>query len=201
MLIREILGVEDMFNAQMTLFEINLPNIQMAEKNTSSMVVRGCNAYIGEVLDGNMRVYSEFEELNYAYLNNNDYNGKVFELEVCLQSNNEYIYSGFYARCFSIRCDNGLRIKLNGPINNKCYTKVNMNNQIVMGIGVFLSDEAYEMLQSAKIILIEGFFALEKVINTYGMAIKLEKKKEKYKVRFANTYRLSKKVNINGLAH
>lgn len=190
-----------MLNTQITLFEINLPNIQMAEKNTSAMVVRGCNAYIGEMSAGNVEVYSEFEELNYAYLNKNDYNGKVFELEVCLQSSKEYVYSGFYARCFSIRCDNGLRIKLNGLKNDKCYTKVNMNNQIVMGIGFFLSDEAYEMLQAAEIILIEGFFALEKVVNTYGIAIKLEKKKNKYKVRFANTYRLNKKEDINGLAH
>ena len=188
-----------MLNANIKLFEVNLPAIQI--KSSVAMIVAGCNAYVGNYIASEKRGYSEWEENNYAYLNCNDYNGKVFEIEICLQSNEQNIYSEFYIRCFSIRTDNGLNIKVNGLKNNKYYTKMNMINQAVMGIGLFLKDEEYSLLLEANLILIEGFFALKRLRNIYGIAIQLEKNEDKFNLRFANTYKVKRIGNINHLAH
>ena len=188
-----------MLNAEIKLFDVNLPAIQL--NSSVAMIVAGCNAYVGNYIASEKRVYSEWEENNYAYLNCNDYNGKVFELEICLQSNNQNIYSEFYARCFSIRTDNDLNIKINGLKNNKYYAKMNMANQAVIGIGLFLPDEEYCLLLEANLILIEGFFALKKPRNTYGIAIQLEKIEDNFDMKFANTYKVKKTGNINNLVH
>ncbi|MBR6627075.1 MAG: hypothetical protein IKL04_03745 [Lachnospiraceae bacterium] len=188
-----------MLDSNITLFDFQLPAMQA--NATSAMVVGGCNAYVGNYIESKKRGYSELEENNYAYLNSNDYSGKVFEIEICLQSNDQNIYSEFYARCFSVRTDNNLCIKINGWLNDKHYTKMNMNNQVVMGLGIFLKDEEYGRLLEANLILIEGFFAMRKPTNTYGIAIQLEKKDDAFKPRYANTYKMKQIKNINNLAH
>lgn len=188
-----------MLNADVKLFEINLPAIDA--KSHVGMIVSGCNAYMGTYMAGRDKVYSEWEENNYAYLNSNNYNGKVLELEICLQSNQDNIYADFYARCFTIRTDNGLRIKIDGFKHDRHCTKMNMYNQVVMGVGLFLKDGEYALLQQANLILIEGFFALKRVNNTYGIAMQLVKGDEQYEIQFANTYKMKGIGNINGLAH
>lgn len=188
-----------MFNADIKLFEIQLPKIEFS--GLATMIVTGCNAYIGELGAGEHRLYSELEQNNFAYLNCNDYNGKVFELEVCLQGKEKNMYANFYARCFSIRTDNGLRIKKNGPQNNKRFSKVNMKGEVVVGIGWYLTDREYNALLSAEEILIEGFISINKVKNTYGLAVQLEKRDSEYEIKFANTYRLGKAENINEFVH
>ena len=188
-----------MLDANIKLFEFQLPSVQ--SKLRSAMIVGGCNAYVGNYIVSEYRGYSEWEQNNYAYLNCNDYNGKVLEIEICLQSNEQNIYRAFYARCFSIRIDNQFTIKIDGLKHNKYYTKMNMNNQVVMGVGMFLTDEEYELLLKANLILIEGFFAIQKPRNTYGIAIQLEKKERGFEPRFANTYKVKGIGNINNLAH
>lgn len=64
-----------------------------------------------------------------------------------------------------------------------------------------MPDEEYCLLLEVNLILIEGFFALKKPRNTYGIAIQLEKKEDDFKLRFANTYKVKKTGNINNLVH
>lgn len=188
-----------MLDAYVTLFNLQFGIMETLE--SKAMVVAGCNAYIGDSISKEDRVYSEWEENNYAYLNKNDYHGKVLELEICLHSISKYIYSEFYARCFAIRTDNGIRTKINGPQKSNWITKMNLHNQMVLGIGLFLSDYEYENLQKANMILIEGCFAIKKKNNTYGIAIQLKKKDSMYEVQFANTYKIKNIGSIDGLAH
>ena len=187
-----------MLDANITLFNANFPKVEMPE--TEAFIIAGCNAYLGECL-GDKKVYSEWEENNYAYLNTNDHHGKVIEIEICLNSILNYIYSEFYARCFAIRTDNGITIKINSSQKDKYITKMNMHNQIVLGIGLFLTDQEYELLLNAERILIEGCVALKRKNNTYGIAIQIERKNNNFEVQFANTYKLKRMGNINSLAH
>lgn len=187
-----------MFDICEKLFELNFPKNEMPV--TQAIVIAGCNAYMGDCV-GDKKVYSEWEEKSYAYLNKNDYHGKVVEIEICLNSLSDYIYSEFYARCFAIRTDNGIGIKVNGPRNKKCITKMNMYNQIVLGVGLFLSDHDYELLLKADRILIEGWIALKRKSNTYGIAVQLERKNADFEVQFANTYKSKGVRDINILAH
>ena len=187
-----------MLDPNITLFNTNFPRNEMPD--TQAAIIVGCNAYVGECL-GNKNVYSEWEENNFAYLNKNGYHGKVIEIEICLKSIPQYIYSEFYARCFAIRTNNGIRIKINGPRKGKNITKMNMHNQIVLGVGLFLSDQDYDLLLNADKILIEGCIALKKKSNTYGIVIQLERKNTNFEVQFANTYKLKRMGNIDSLAH
>lgn len=187
-----------MLDIHNTLFKLNFSKIEMPV--TQSIVIAGCNAYLGECL-GDKKVYSEWEENNYAYLNRNDHHGKVIEIEICLNSIPNYIYSEFYARCFAIRTDNGITIKINGPQKDKYIAKMNMYNQMVLGFGLFLSDQEYELLSNAEKILIEGCVALKRKNNTYGIAIQIERKNNNFEVQFANTYKMKRMGDINSLAH
>lgn len=78
---------------------------------------------------------------------------------------------------------------------------MNSTGEAVIGIGWYIPDEYFESLLSAKTILIEGFFALNNVTNTYGMALKLRKNNDIYEMEYANTYKRKRRENINNLFH
>ena len=50
-----------MVNAEIKLFDVNLPAIQI--NSSIAMIVAGCNAYVGNYIASEKRVYSEWEEL------------------------------------------------------------------------------------------------------------------------------------------
>lgn len=76
-----------------------------------------------------------------------------------------------------------------------------MNNQMVLGVGLFFHNEQeYSKFKICKVILIEGFIALDKTNNTYGVDRKLYKD-DVWKVEYANTFRMKKNDNIINKAH
>lgn len=188
-----------MFNFHSTLFSISLPN---KEVKNNALVMTGCNAYIQNFSDIEHTVYSEFEELNYSYLNKNDYESYRLEIEFCFENSLDSPYHWFYAGCFSIRTDNGVKIKLNGNPSEKCLTKINMENKMVLGIGLFFkSNEEYTKILNSEVILIEGFIALDEYNNTFGISSKIIKDQNKWKIVFANTYKMDKKDDIRKKVH
>lgn len=116
--------------------------------------------------------------------------------------NQENLYPRFWARCFAIRTDNGTTCKINGMHNeNPSYSKINMHNQMTLGVGVFIDEEVYENLINANIIVIEGAIAIEKKTNIYLVSIKLEKQNGEFKVVYANTFKDISRRNIDWLCH
>ncbi|MBE5939666.1 MAG: hypothetical protein E7266_04630 [Lachnospiraceae bacterium] len=185
-----------MFDADIKLFDLNFPT---RESKGNALVINGCNAFIKK--NGNKEVYSELEEMSYVYLNCNDYDQKM-EMEFCFCNNQDNLYPRFWARCFAIRTDIGMTYKINGMRNTKPgYSKVNMYNQMTIGVGIFIDEEVYENLINANIIVIEGNIAIGKKTNIYKISIKLEKKNNEFKVVHANTFKTYLIRNIDSLCH
>lgn len=187
-----------MLEGKITLFEIALPKFE-TNNIINAQIISGCNAYIGQYISEDYSVHSELEEESYAYLNSN-YRGKALVIDLCLSANKDNIYKDFYVRCVSVRSDNGFLIKIDGPKNEKYNSRINMQGDSVIGIGLFLNDEQYESLSEANRIGIEGAFALGKKTNVYGFNINVSRTEEGYDLQTANTYKL-KGRNINHLAH
>ncbi len=186
-----------MLDNDITLFDLHIDS--NGETTNPALVIKGCNAVICNDRYGSQAIYSELEESSLVYLNKNDYKGNalVLEIEICFSNNQRTPYHWFWARCFSIRTDNGLVIKVNGEKHDKAQSKINKDSMMVLGIGLFISNEQeYETLLNCNILLIEGFVALDRATNTYGVAIKLQRKKGEWEIIFANTFRENKKDNI-----
>lgn len=108
-----------------TLFEIHLPDKAVKNK---ALVLAGCSAF----LHANKNVYSELDELNFSGINRNDYGLGFMDVEFSLENSFDDPYFDFYTSCFSIRTDNGVRIKLNGYPEEQYYSKVNKYNKVVV---------------------------------------------------------------------
>ena len=181
-----------------TVFEVHMP---WQEGKNESLVLIGCNAYLKSGEWEETDVYSEMEELSYSYLNSNDTMGRKLEIELCFSNNQKNAYQCFWANCFSIRTDSGLVLKLCKRHWDKAYSKVNMNNEMVLGVGCFIEKNVYEKMLNAKNIVIEGCVALEKYSNTYGVSVQLKKEENDYKLKYANTYRFAKCDDIRNKVH
>ncbi len=92
--------------------------------------------------------------------------------------------------------------KINGLRNEKTsYSKINMHNQMALGVGMFIDEGLYNKLINANIIVIEGAIAIEKKTNIYLVSIKLEKQNGEFKVVYANMFKDISRRNIDWLCH
>ena len=187
-----------MLDCKVTLFQLPMPNTRVEQDK--AQIISGCNAYLGQAFLSAHGIYSELEQDSCAYLNCNDYNGKAIEIEICLKTNKENLYSYFCLRCVTLRTDKGLVIKKNGPINDKHITRINMNGESVIGMGVFLSDADFKHLSETQKIGFEGAFSLGKVNNTYGFNIIVSRNNGDYVIESANTYKFRNR-SINSMWH
>lgn len=184
-----------MLDTEIKFFEVQLPSKQVKNE---ALVFNGCNAYIKD----SKTIYSEFEELNFCYLNANDYNANSLEIEFCFENCLDQPYHWFYANCFSIRTDNNAIIKLDSSNLSKALSKVNMKNQMVLGVGVFFrKKEEYQLVKKCNSILIEGFLALDKYNNTYALSCKLERENGTWNVIYGNTFKMKEKDDIRSKVH
>lgn len=181
-----------------TVFEVHMP---WKETKSESLVLMGCNAYLKSADREEIEVYSEMEELSYSYLNKSDTAGRRLEIEFCFNNNQKDAYQCFWANCFSIRADNGLLYKKCNCYCDRAYSKVNMHNEMVLGVGCFVNKDVYEKVLNAKNIVIEGCVALGKYTNTYGVSVQLGKEENGYRIKYANTYKFAKNDDIRNKAH
>lgn len=186
-----------MLDADIKLFDVHFPTNEVRK---NALVLNGCNAILKKD-DENREVYSEIEEMGYVYLNSKDYAQKL-EVEFCFFNNQENPYQKFWARCYAVRTENGLIRKVNGM---SCVynglTKVSMNNEIVLGICLYIDDSTYKALLEASVIVIEGALALGKKTNIYYISVKLQKVKNEFKIVYANTFKDDTRRNIASLCH
>ncbi len=186
-----------MFENSITLFNIQLPQFKVENRSLS---FAACNSY----LYTERKTSSEFDELNFICLNCNNGFGFI-EIEFCFENNLENPYVPIYGRCFSIRTDNKITIKKNGPLINgidRNYSKINKENQFVVGICYFFqNDVEREKILSCRQFCIEGFIALGKKTNTYGVMCRLNKVNNEWNIVDASSFRTYKNTNINSLCH
>lgn len=186
-----------MFDNTINLFNVQLPQLEV--KN-NALVLSGCNSNIST----DKKIYSELDELNFICLNSNNGYGYI-EIELCFDNNLKNPYIPVFGRCFTIRTNNGVLIKLNGPLYDRVeryFSKVSRENKFVIGICYFFSsEEEKESIIKCNYFCIEGFIALRKKRQVYGVMCRLNRIENDWKMIDANTSRISKYNHINSLYH
>lgn len=185
-----------MLDTNVKLFEFHLPK---QDVKSNALVLSGCVANLHQKAEH--AIYSELEQWSHVLLNSNDYD-KSIQIDFCFCNNYHNMYQKFWARCFSIRTDNGVLYKINGKRTRwNTVTKVNREGEMVLGIKIYLEEGVYNALMEANVILVEGFVALKHKYNTYGIATQLLKRDNKFEVLFADTYKYKRFDNINNFYH
>ena len=171
-----------------------VPN--MTENVPKALLLRACKVHVF----GNGRIYSELEEQTFDSLNDNKGFGVldielVFGREVVKKS-----FPKFYTKCFVIRTDTNVIIKPMKFSNESNYSKLNQNGEIVIGIRYFFKDnEEINKLVSCQKILVEGFIALSKPTNVFGVMCQLQKEDSDWIISSAYTYKPKYAKNIKRL--
>lgn len=145
-------------------------NFQIPEPNNNEMlVISGCNIFT------KYRLYSEFEELTYYCLNDNDSFGCI-DIEIFFNNNFNYAYFQFWLNCITIRVNNNSPIKIDMCPKQTCYSKVTKEGYISIGMTYFFkSKEESDYLLNSNCIAIEGLIAINKKTNVYGFNLEFEK--------------------------
>jgi len=152
-----------------TLFSVNLPEKEISKNKT--LILCGCETRITPCID----VYSELDELNYYTLNNNDYGLSRLDIQLDFQNNFEDPYFNFYVQCVSLRTNKGLLRKINynpfhKALRQNYYSKITKEGYMAIGISFYFEDsEQIQKLLNCDMFCMEGFIALKKKSNMYGV--------------------------------
>lgn len=182
-----------------TLFSVSIPSSPIQNK---SLILSGCRMTFPEGQE-----YSEFDELAYYALNNNDYEYGRVDIEISCENNLRDPYSRFYISCIAIRADSKVLCKINQNSTPQIlllpnYTKVTSNGKMAFGISYYFRSELERtLLLNCKSFCIEGFVAFKKKDNGYGFMCRVERPNEQWVMREGNTYRIYRSVNIEHLQH
>jgi len=187
-----------MLDAKFVLFSFEAKNRQKVNKLPKALLLKTCRVYVFS----QGRVYSEFEEMSFDYLNNNNYGFGTVQIEfVFLNGVTDNPYPDFYTKCFVIRTDNDLIIKPMKTNNEKVFSKVDEHGDLVIGISFFFSSEhEIERLENCNSLLVEGFISLEKPNNVYGIMCQLSKNSDStWSITSSYTYKPNYAKNIKNL--
>lgn len=178
-----------------TLFNLNLSNDNKNKNNV--LILSGCKLLMSDDIK-----YSELNENNYLYLNNNDYGYGYMNIDINFDNNYNNPYFNFYVNCITIRIDNKIYLKSNNNCNQEVYTKINKNGKLSIGIGYFFKSlEENKAVEGCNSFMIEGFIALNKKNNVYGFMCEVINNKNTWELLEGNTYKLYKKNKIDVLNH
>ncbi len=186
-----------MLDSQFTLFSIEASSHAKAEAHSNALLFKACNVYIF----GEGRIYSEFEEMTFDTLNSNDYGCGTLEIEFVFTNRvTQEPYPNFYTKCFVIRTDTKSFIKPMKTKNTKCRSKIDQNGDLVLGIRYyFRNEEEIKLIQNCSALLVEGFIALKKPQNVFGIMCQLKKQEATWQISSAYTYRPEYARNIKQL--
>ena len=147
------------------------------------------------------RLWSQFDESSYCYLNSNDTGCGVIDIEIGFMGYTGQPYPKLYTKCFRLLTEDKTLIKPLKTSNETFASKVNSNGELIVSLRYHFHDEdEINSLINCKKLLIESFVAFDKPTNTYGFAIQLERDEDdKWVSKMANTYRIRKKDNIKYL--
>ena len=171
------------------------------------LVLHSCSARFGQE-----KIYSAFEEMNSVCINMNDYGCGYIEYEFSFEEHFKTPYMKFYLSAFSFRMDT-----LPRPIKENClhphgtvaralippgWTKVNRNGLLSISVLYYFKNSAErEAFLNCNELCIEGFIALNKKTNCYGMVCRLKKSNNTWELIDANTYHPYKRKNIDNCLH
>lgn len=160
------------------------------------LLLRACKVYI---LDQN-RIYSDFEDQTFDMLNYNNGYGAI-DIEFALDNNIvREGYPKFYTKCFVIRTDTGFFIKPMKFRNTPSCSKINQRGELVIGIRYYFRDDSeIEKIINCKSFLVEGFIALGKCTNVFGIMCQLIRRKNNWEITSAYTYKPQGAKNIKYL--
>lgn len=178
------------------IFSIEASLPQKTESVSKVLLLRGCKIYIFS----NDRIYSELEEQTFDMLNYNNGCG-VLDVEFVFENNivNES-YPQFYTKCFILRTDTGEFIKPMKHTDIPHSSKINQNGDLVIGIRYFFRNQnEIDNIVKCENLLIEGFIAIDKPTNVFGIMCQLRKRKKQWKVSSAYTYKPKYAKNIKNL--
>lgn len=184
----------------MTLFNVSFPNENT--NKSKALILSGCRVDLIQKVP-----YSEFDELNFYFLNNNDFGFGITNIELSFENNFIDPYFIFYIQCVTIRSDNGVLCKINKnaiPKRLKLgnYTKITKEGKIALGLKYyFRTQEEVEALINCNAFCIEGFLALKQKTNVYGFMVQIVKYDDEWVMEAGNTYRIHKHSSIEHLYH
>lgn len=178
------------------IFSIEATLPSKAESASKVLLLRACKIYI---FDSN-RIYSEFEEQTFDALNDDRGYG-VLDIEfVLVNSIVKEGYPQFYTKCFVMRTDAEEFIKPMKFSSHPTSSKINQKGELVVGVRYYFRDEReIEKIVTSNSLLIEGFIALEKPTNVFGIMCQLHKGKKRWKITSAYTYKPKYAKNIKYL--
>lgn len=197
-MVENISGIVDLVSSIQTIFLAQNEVSESTKIRQNCLVLRECKAK----LFNTDNPYSELDEFTFSLLNYNDYGHGWMNIEFCFDMVEMYAYAPFYAGCFAIRTNNGVTCKINGHAKEKCASKINGNNQIVIGVTYYFRDERERSgILSASKIAIEGNIALKKKRPVYGIVCLLDRENDKWEMKEANTLLRLERKKITAFIH
>lgn len=186
-----------MLDPQFTLFSLEATSNSNINSSSNTLLLRSCNIYIFN----SGRIYSDFDEMTFDSLNKNDYGFGALDIEFAFINNvTKKDYPVFYTKCFVIRTNTNSIIKPMKISNNRNNSKINKNGELTIGIRYYFKDKKEIIaIQNSHSILIEGFIALEKPQNVFGIMCQLEKEQSSWAISSAYTYKPQYAKNIKNL--
>lgn len=185
-----------MLDKNTTLLSINTAVKNEKESQQKVLLLRGCKIYAFS----KDRIYSELEEQTFDTLNSNEGYGVLeieFSFDHSIISKN---YPQFYTKCFVIRTDTDVRIKPMKTSNRSNNSKVNQNGDLSLGVSYYFRNASeVEKVKKCNSILVEGFIALDKPTNVFGVMCQLEKTEGGWEIASAYTYKPKYAKNIKSL--
>ena len=183
---------------------VNLFNVSVSPVETNSnksLILSGCRVMLADE-----SLYSEIEELNFYRLNSNDYGFGFMSLEMSFDGV-LCSYARFFVQCVTLRINNRVLFKINrGPSFfdsiNKCYTKINKEGKMVLGVDYyFKTEEERRLILNCDSFCFEGFMALNNKMNVYSFVCKAQKNGDNWVLLDGNTYKTTKFQSIDSFVH
>lgn len=197
-MLESIGGIVELMASVQTIFAAQNELGKSSQIRQNYLVLRECKA---KLFNGDTP-YSELDEITFSLLNYNDYGFGRMDIEFCFDMAETYVCQPFYADCFAIRTNNGIRCKLNGHPKMKCASKINSNNQIVIGVTYYFRDqEERKKILSASKVAIEGNIAFRKKTCVYGIVCFLVQDERKWRMEEASTLLRIGRKNIAAYIH
>ena len=185
-----------MFDASISLLSIDASVPDRTEKVSKALLIRTCKFYVFS----SERIYSELEEMTFDVLNTNTGYGALDVEFIFVNDIVQKSYPQFYTKCFVIRTDTGAIVKPMKTRNYPAYSKINQNGELVIGIRYYFKDKReIAQIMQCKSILIEGFIALGKPTNVFGIMCQLVNEENGWKISSAYTYKPTYAKNIKNL--
>lgn len=186
-----------MFDPKVTLFSYSASIPITMRSENHALILKSCNIYAFSA----ERIFSELDELTFDTLNCNDYGCGSLDIEFVISNGMiREAYPDFYTKCMVIRTDTKCCIKPMKAGNAAHYSKINQDGDLTIGIRYYFKNEKEILkIQNCTGLLIEGFIALGRPQNVFGIMCQLEKENDNWRIASSFTYKPKEAKNIKDL--